>query len=521
MTVICPKCGTKLNAGSMAAGALECPSCGESIDMDSLRSANCPICCSPFAEKDEVCICPNCKTPHHAECWENNRGCSTYGCDSAHHEETHLENASNAADLAPGPMYGSDKISISLDEVNSERVDAEIHRQDIAARMAAHQEQVEANTPPARRFGGGFFRKAVVYMAVFGFIASVVGWGAGEIVQNKQKHHVWYQWNQCQFALNVFKENHPYGDYDDWLDAVDNLRNSGHEEFRSNPFFKHSFWTQSTWKLKQEIDRANASHRSYRRLDNWWFVWVGLFVGLGLALAEPIVGHNWKSALLRGILGSILGALGGFVVSLFINEIYRFLGGGKDDSSFAQQMFARGVGWSILGAFLAIAPGIAMRNWKKLLLGLAGGAIGGLVGGMLFDPICKLTGSDIPARFVNIVGLGVGAAVATTLLEEAAKQGWLKVATGVITGKQFILYRNPTVIGSSPKSEIYLFKDPTVAPKHAAINRVGGEFLVTALNGATVLLNGTPARQQRLRNGDQIRVGNTVFLFGARAVKRK
>ena len=109
--------------------------------------------------------------------------------------------------------------------------------------------------------------------------------------------------------------------------------------------------------------------------------------------------------------------------------------------------------------------------------------------------------------------------MATALLEEAAKQGWLKVATGVITGKQFILYRNPTVIGSSPKAEIYLFKDPTVMPRHAAINGVGGEFLLTALNNSTVFLNGKPVRQQRLQTGDQIRVGNTIFLFGARRLK--
>lgn len=407
----------------------------------------------------------------------------------------------------------NDKISISLDEVNSAQVDMEIRRQDIAARMAAHQEQVEASTPPARRFGGGFFRKAVVYMAVFGLIASIAAWGAGEFFQYKERHHPWYQ---CQMAWDALHANDPRASHWDWLTFIDNLRESDNEEWQRNPYFRRSFWNQSDSALEMAIKKARGQ---YRRLDVYWQVFVGLLVGLGLAIAEPIVGHNGKSAAIRGIIGAGLGALGGFVCSLFINDIYHFLGGGGDRFLF-KQVFARGVGWSILGAFLAIAPGIAMRNWKKLLLGLAGGAIGGLVGGMLFDPICKLTGSDIPARFVNIVGLGVGAAVATALLEEAAKQGWLKVATGVITGKQFILYRNPTVIGSSPKSEIYLFKDPTVAPRHAAINGVGGEFLLTALNNATVLLNGAPVRQQRLRNGDQIRVGNTIFLFGARTMRR-
>ncbi len=402
----------------------------------------------------------------------------------------------------------SDKITISLDEVNSERVDAEIHRQDIAARMAAHQEQVEANTPATRRFNASFFRKAVVYMAVFGLIASIVGWGVGEIVQYKENHH---PWRQCEAVWMMFHEKNPNAGSWEWLRLIDNLRESDNREFRANPYFRRSFWEQSA--LKEAIENARSG---FKRLDAYWMILLGLLIGLGLAVAEPIVGHNEKSAVIRGFIGAMLGAIGGYICSLFINDIYHFFGGGQSTSSFMKQMFARGIGWSILGAFLAIAPGIAMRNLKKFLLGLVGGAIGGLLGGILFDPICQLTGSDIPARCVNILGLGVGAAVATALLEEAAKHGWLKVATGVITGKQFILYRNPTVIGSSPKAEIYLFKDPTVAPRHAAINGIGGEFLLTALNGATVLLNGKPVQQQRLRNGDQIRVGNTIFLFGSR-----
>ena len=413
----------------------------------------------------------------------------------------------------------SDKITISLDEVNSERVDAEIHRQDVATRMAAHQEQVEANTPLSRRFGGSFFRKAVVYMAVFGLFASIIGWGFGEIVMYKQRYHPFNQLLQAIKVYSMFIENNPYANTQDWLNVLDDLHGKFDDEMRKNPYLQRSFWSQSERKIKKEAERVKDMEGAYKRLNNWWYILLGLIIGLGLAIAEPIVGHNGKSAVFRSLLGMALGAFGGFVCSLFIDDIYHYLGGGQSTSSFMKQMFARGVGWSILGAFLAIAPGIAMRNLKKFLLGLAGGAIGGLLGGVLFDPICKWTGSDIPARCVNVFGLGVGAAVATALLEEVAKQGWLKVATGVITGKQFILYRNPTVIGSSPKSEIYLFKDPTVAPRHAAINGVGGEFLLTALNGATVLLNRIPVQQQRLRNGDQIRVGNTIFLFGSRALK--
>ena len=110
--------------------------------------------------------------------------------------------------------------------------------------------------------------------------------------------------------------------------------------------------------------------------------------------------------------------------------------------------------------------------------------------------------------------------MATTFLENIAKQGWLKVASGLIAGKQFILYRNPTVIGSSPKSEIYLFKDPQIMGKHAAINNHDGDFILTAIDNSMVLVNDQPIQQQKLSSGDRIKIGNTVFIFEAKVLKK-
>ena len=38
---------------------------------------------------EEATVCPSCNTPHHAECWEENGGCTTYGCKNSP-EDTHL-----------------------------------------------------------------------------------------------------------------------------------------------------------------------------------------------------------------------------------------------------------------------------------------------------------------------------------------------------------------------------------------------------------------------------------------------
>ncbi len=40
----------------------------------------CPYCQSKIKSKKEAIICPVCGTPHHIDCWNENGGCTTYGC---------------------------------------------------------------------------------------------------------------------------------------------------------------------------------------------------------------------------------------------------------------------------------------------------------------------------------------------------------------------------------------------------------------------------------------------------------
>ena len=407
-----------------------------------------------------------------------------------------------------------EKITISFEDVNSAQVDAEVKRQEIATRMAAHQATVQSTTSDAKRMNpSGLFRRSIVYMAAFGLAASLIGWSLGEITQYKSNNNPLVLFQQ---VVAAYIKLNPQATTWQFKSKCRELRTEN-DKFVNNPYFDDEYLDAAERKQAQIRQRDESAIKAWNRL---WYILIAMIVSLGLAIAEPVVSQNKRAIIINGTLGVGLGCLGGFLVSLFVNDIYHFLGGGGDDSGFVQQMFARGVGWSVLGLFVAIAPGLIMRSWKKFGLGLAGGAIGGLLGGVLFDLICSLTGSDIPARCFNIIGLGLGAAVATALLENLAKQGWLRVATGVITGKQFILYRNPTIIGSSPRSEIYLFKDPSVAAKHAAINGIGGKFILTALGGATVVINGQAVSQQVLKNGDQIRIGNTIFLFEARVIKK-
>ena len=76
------------------------------------------------------------------------------------------------------------------------------------------------------------------------------------------------------------------------------------------------------------------------------------------------------------------------------------------------------------------------------------------------------------------------------------------------------MYRNPTFVGSGPDCQIYLFKDPKVGRRHAAIHIVPGGFELENLPlGEQTLVNGSPVTRARLRNGDKIQIGATALVL--------
>jgi hypothetical protein len=207
--------------------------------------------------------------------------------------------------------------------------------------------------------------------------------------------------------------------------------------------------------------------------------------------------------------------VGGFAVCLFSHDLFRAIPNpGGESAGMASLILRRSVSWAILGLFLAIAPGILLRSMKRLAIGLAGGLAGGLLGGALVDPLCAVTHNGAVSRMVALGAIGVVGGLATAMIENAVKVGWLRVVTGRIAGKQFVLYRSPTCIGSSPKCEIRLLKDPQVYPQHAVIRAVEGGYDIVDLHMPTgTFVNGSRFDRRRLSTGDQIQVGSTCLLF--------
>ena len=64
-----------------------------------LQGKTCPYCQSPLKKNADVIICSVCGTPHHRECWEENNGCTTYGCALNPTTEEKVELPEDAVDV--------------------------------------------------------------------------------------------------------------------------------------------------------------------------------------------------------------------------------------------------------------------------------------------------------------------------------------------------------------------------------------------------------------------------------------
>jgi len=240
---------------------------------------------------------------------------------------------------------------------------------------------------------------------------------------------------------------------------------------------------------------------------------------VGFGVAESIVERSPKKALIRGGICLPLGIVFGFIFEFIANIIYTIgisicLELGAQTERNPALWVARGIAWMVFGAAGGVVYGIVGMSGKKTLYGVLGGVIGAGLGGILFDPIALLTHGGAPSRAVGFALVGLATGVGVGLVESALKDRWLYVTAGPLAGKQFILYKPRTVMGSDQSCDIYLFKDTNIAKEHAIVELAGSRIMLLAMGQTYV--NGQPVRQQILTSGAVVQIGRYAFRYQER-----
>jgi hypothetical protein len=287
------------------------------------------------------------------------------------------------------------------------------------------------------------------------------------------------------------------------------------------------------WALAELIARPDDTTHWYGESSTvGTVVFVSLFAtALGLLLGgwEGIQAHSWQKARRAmqqaGPVSLAGGAVGGFAAQKLFEPIIRdALRTALEQESEAQALatikralhLGRGVGFALAAAAIGLALGAASRSGRRAVNAAVGGLVGGFVGGFLFDYVADWlhTESGVLPRLValGLCGAMVGAGIG--LVEAVRKDHWLEILTGGMAGKQFILYHDRTVVGAAADADITLIKDPGIAGQHLSLHRSPRGLLAGALDSNhPMLINGVPAAQAVLGDGDQIQLGNTVLRY--------
>jgi hypothetical protein len=395
-----------------------------------------------------------------------------------------------------------EKITISWEDLRSRKVEQRVDQMHAMRRNREYAQLNDAPEPVTARIKGLWYN-TIVYMSVFGLLGGLLAWSCGQVLHFKDSAR-----REVSELMQGVTEIRRAADAnritaEEKTAMLDQMARDG----RKNPYFMVYMDESLSEQEKQARTRVIAARDRKKQFisDVLAFGVSGMLIAVFLSVAEPAVSRNVQGTIINGSVGATLGLVGGVVVALFAERLYHHLGGSDGMITSSRQILARVAQWAVVGLFLTLAPGLLMRNFKKLIIGAAGGILGGVVG---------VTDSQDMSRLIGLCAIGLVAGAASGMIENAAKSGWLKVTQGLIAGKQFILYRNPTYIGSSPDNQIYLFKDPQVGRRHAAVHIVQGGFEIEDLPlGAASLVNGRPITRARLKSGDQVQVGGTRFLF--------
>lgn len=243
----------------------------------------------------------------------------------------------------------------------------------------------------------------------------------------------------------------------------------------------------------------------------------GIFIGAFLWSHEPITGRQYKAALKRAAYGAAAGLVGGAAGAVLGNTAFTALGAvvanaGRFKASLGVA-FAVALGWAILGAAVGVSGGVMIRSRERALYGLSGGAIGGLLGGLMLN---ELSATSIWSTLAGLVLLGLSIGAFISLVEEAFVSAKLKVIKGRHVDREFSLLKETNVVGRDDRSDVCLSGAEGVALQHAFIKRKNGHFSIEAdKDGKVVYVNQKLIHNSKLSDGDVIRVGSILLMFSA------
>ena len=243
---------------------------------------------------------------------------------------------------------------------------------------------------------------------------------------------------------------------------------------------------------------------------------MGLIFGFFFGSAEGIMFSDIKRSIRGGLTGAGIGLAGGIGAVILAQGLLYWIGNAELLArSFTDSYLiplSRALGWGLLGMIIGAVDGIRRGSGKRIGIGISGGLTGGLLGGLLLEFLTGVWVNSYGARGIGIVVLGLGIGLFFTIFEYSRAYGIIRILTGGLRGKEYLIVTKKTKIGSSIGSDISLGDYTGIVKNHAVLtaNRDG---VIIKNNKGTILVNDQPATEYELKYEDVIQIGDAKLFY--------
>ncbi len=244
----------------------------------------------------------------------------------------------------------------------------------------------------------------------------------------------------------------------------------------------------------------------------------GALMGALFGAAEGITSRV-KARIRDGmLLGALVGCIGG-MAGLIAGQAALWVIGGLFLRSYRSFQWvvlpiSHAIGWAVLGMFVGAGEGVRAVSSRKFVVGVLGGLVGGIVGGLVLEYSRLILPRMALSRLLGLVILGLAIAFFYGLIEQGLAYGVLRILTGVLKGKEFLVGQRRMRIGRSPRNEIALPAYEDLAEIQAQIRIKRGDAILTNLEPRLpMLVNEQKHTERALKLGDVIRIGSAKIYF--------
>ena len=245
----------------------------------------------------------------------------------------------------------------------------------------------------------------------------------------------------------------------------------------------------------------------------------GLVFGAIFGSFEGIVVSS-KPKAFRGLLFGAIAGLASGALGVITGQSFLFYSADIIFSSYRNisgiaLIFANGISWVLIGVFISMIEGFRSRSLRKIAVGLAGGCIGGLLGGITLQTLVYLFPQNPSALLAGLVLFGISLSFFYSLFENRFSLGSVKLLNGPLKNKEYSLVKTRMSVGTKHTCDIVLEGYRDVLPLHAYITIKKGRVGISVPEDANPLkINDEIKKEGTLRREDVFAVGNAKFIYG-------